>query len=222
MCGRISTADLSATTLSEYFGLMQLASFEPRYNIAPSLPVPAIRALDGGRVLDLLHWGLIPHWAKDREIGRHTFNARLETLSEKPSFREAIRKRRCIVPVSGFYEWQKRGDAKQPYYIKRSDAQPLALAGLWENWTDPSDGELVESCSIVTMPAVAPMLTIHHRMPAVLEPEHFALWLDPATREPHLLEDVLKAGEHVLTLYPVSPYVSNAAHDGAKCIEPLL
>ena len=220
MCGRISTADLSKTTLAEYFGLLQAAPFTPSYNIAPGAPVPAIRQKSGGRVLDLLHWGLIPAWAKDREIARHTFNARLETVAEKPSFRKAIRQRRCIVPASGFYEWQQQGEAKQPYYIHRADRAPLALAGLWERWLDPAAGE-VESCSLVTMPAVAPMAAIHHRMPAVLEPEHFPLWLDPQIHEPHLLEDVLKAEAHVLALYPVSAFVSNARHDGAQCIEPL-
>jgi len=218
VCGRFSTADLAKTTLEEYFGLLRVAPFTARYNIAPGAPVPAIRATGEGRSLDLLHWGLIPAWAKDREIARHTFNARLETLTEKPSFRQAIRQRRCIVPASGFYEWQQLGAQKQPYYIHRADGAPLALAGLWERWRDPAGGE-GESCSIITMPAVAPMASIHHRMPAVLEPEHFSLWLDPHIDEPRLLEDVLKAEEHRLTLYPVSSFVSNAAHDGARCIE---
>jgi len=220
MCGRFSTADLAKTTLADYFGLLRVAPYETRYNIAPGAPVPAIRATEKGRVLDLLHWGLIPAWAKDREIARHTFNARLETLAEKPSFRQAVRQRRCIVPASGFYEWQQLGAQKQPYYIHRADGAPLALAGLWERWLDPVEGE-IESCSIVTMPAVAPMTSIHHRMPAVLEPEHFSLWLDPQIHEPHLLEDVLKAEAHRLALYPVSPFVSNARHEGAQCIEPL-
>ena len=221
MCGRISTADLSKTTLSEYFGLMETAPFAPRYNIAPSLPVPAVRDTDEGRVLEPRHWGLIPHWAKDRDIARHTFNARLETVAEKPSFRQAIKKRRCIVPVSGFYEWQKVGATKQPYYIHRADSKPLALAGLWESWTDTSTGEIVESCSIVTMGAVAPMKAIHHRMPAVLEPAHFDAWLDPQVTDPGPLADLLRAGENVLALHPVSTFVSNARNEGAECIAPL-
>ncbi len=221
MCGRISTADLSKADLSEYFSLMQMAPFYGRYNIAPSQPVPTVRATEEGRTLEPLHWGLIPHWAKDKEIARHTFNARLETLTVKPSFRQAIRKQRCIVPVSGFYEWQKEGEQKQPYYIHRADRAPLALAGLWEKWTDKATGEIIESCSIVTMAAVAPMKAIHQRMPALLEPEHFAVWLDPATNDPHLLEDVLKAEEHVLELYPVSSFVSNACNEGEQCVVPL-
>lgn len=200
---------------------MEVGAFPRGYNIAPSQDLPAVFQREEDRVLEPLHWGLIPRWAKDREIARHTFNARLETVTQKPSFRQAIRTQRCLVPVSGFYEWQKQGEKKQPYYIYRADKAPLALAGLREHWVDPASDEVIDSCSIVTMAAVPPMKEIHHRMPAVVEPEHFDLWLDPEVTEPHLLQDVLKAEEHVLAMYPVSTYVSNAAHEGAKCIEPL-
>ena len=221
MCGRISTADLSGETLQDHFGLDQVAAFRQSYNIAPSAPVPVVRQLKETRSLELLHWGLIPHWAKDREIARHTFNARIETVAEKPSFRQAIRSKRCILPVSGFYEWQKQGAVKQPYFIHRPGAAPLALAGLWDRWCDTASGELVESCSIVTMPAKGAMKSLHHRMPAMLEPEHYDVWLDPEFRETHILQDLLESTAAELELYAVSGYVSNARHDGVQCVEPL-
>jgi putative SOS response-associated peptidase YedK len=219
MCGRTSTADLSADSLKTHFGLDNTIPFLKSYNVAPTLQMPAIREQDHIRSLCSLRWGLIPHWSNDTKIALHTFNARIETLTQKPSFRESIKSKRCIVPASGFYEWQKLEQVKQPYYIYRADKQPIAFAGLWDKWVDKESGETVESCSIVTMPATSLMAEIHDRMPAILEPEHFDVWLDPEFKEPHVLLDILKAEELALKIYPVSSYVSNSRNDGKKCIE---
>jgi len=221
MCGRISTAGLSEDSLQTHFGLGDTPPFRKSYNLAPTLQLPAIRERHQTRTLSTLRWGLIPHWAKDREIARHTFNARIETLTQKPSFRDAIKSKRCIIPASGFYEWHKLDSRKQPYYIYRADGTPLAFAGLWDRWLDCETGESIESCSIVTQPAAGMMAEIHERMPAILEPEHFAVWLDPEFKEPHILQDILKAEAHDLAMYAVSGYVSNSRNDGEKCIERL-
>ncbi len=219
MCGRISTGDLSEETLKTHFNLDTILPFQKSYNIAPSLQIPAIRKHSKIRSMANLRWGLIPHWSRDKEIAQHTFNARIETLTQKPSFRDSIKSKRCIIPASGFYEWQKLGDKKQPYYIYRADGRPIAFAGLWDSWIDSESGESIESCSIVTMPATSLVAEIHERMPAILEPEHFDVWLDPEFKEPHVLQDILKAEEHDLVMYPVSSYVSNSRNDGEKCIE---
>ena len=150
------------------------------------------------------------------------FNARAETLTQKPLFRGSIKSKRCLVLATGFYEWQKRGGKKQPYYIYRSDKRPLAFAGLWDIWEDNITGEAIESCTIITIPATHQMTQIHERMPAVLESEIFDTWLDPEFNETEVLQDILIAPkEDVLEMYPVSSYVSNSRNDGEECIERL-
>jgi putative SOS response-associated peptidase YedK len=222
MCGRISTADLSADALKVHFNLDSALSFKQSYNLAPTLQMPAIREQDHSRSLATLRWGLIPHWARDKNIKASTFNARIESLTQKPFFRDSIKARRCIVPASGFYEWQKQGDMKQPYYIYRADQQPLAFAGLWDTWEDKATGEAIESCTIITRPATHQMAEIHERMPAVLEVDFFDTWLDPEFRETHVLQDILSiARDDVFAMHPVSSYVNSSRHEGAKCIERL-
>lgn len=222
MCGRISTAELIPDDLKELFHLANTQPFQQRYNIAPTSQIPAIREHNNNRTLDSLRWGLIPHWVKDKTIKAATFNARLETLTQKPFFRDPIRHKRCIIPASGFYEWQKQGEKKVPYYIYRGDQKPLAFAGLWDKWCDKNTGEIIESCSIVTLPATHPMAQIHERMPVVLEADFFDTWLDPEFHETRMLQDVLCAPQvNVLEMYPVSSYVGNAAHDGEKCVQRL-
>lgn len=168
-----------------------------------------------------MKWGLIPHWGKERETNLHLVNARIETLGQKPSFRESFRTKRCIIPASGFYEWQKQGKSKQPFYIQRQDREPMAIAGLWDVWTDPASGEVVESCAIITVAANEQVQAIHDRMPAILEAEHFDRWLDPTFKETHVLQDILSLRREVLELYPVSSYVNNARNDGEACLAPL-
>lgn len=196
--------------------------FTQSYNVAPTLRIPAIREQNKTRSLATLRWSLIPHWARDKSIKASTFNARVETLTQKPFFRDSIKSKRCIIPATGFYEWQKQGDKKQPYYICRADKQPIAFAGLWDIWVDKETEETIESCTIITVPATHRMAVIHERMPAVLEVDFFDTWLDPEFKETHLLQDILRTvGEEVLEIYPVSSYVNSSRHDGDKCIERL-
>ena len=222
MCGRISTANLLADDISAMFRISTIPFFFKSYNVAPTLPISAIREQNNIRSLDTLRWGFIPHWAKDKNIKASSFNARVETLTQKAFFRDSIRTKRCIIPATGFYEWQKQGKKKQPYYCYRVDQKPLALAGLWDVWADKVTGETIESCTIVTVPAIRRMAEIHERMPAVLEVAFFDTWLDPGFKETHLLQDILRTPkEDVLEMYPVSSYVNSSRHDGDQCIERL-
>lgn len=221
MCGRISTANLLPEDISGVFHANVITTFLQSYNVAPTLPIPAIREQKGKRSLNNLRWGLIPHWARDRQSKASAFNARVETLTQKPFFRDSIKSKRCIIPVSGFYEWQKQGSKKQPYYIYNANQKPLALAGLWDAWVDKETQETLESCTIITIPATYQMAEIHERMPAVLEAESFDTWLDPEFMNTHFLLELLRSPKDVLSMYPVSSYVGNSRHDGEKCIERL-
>ncbi len=222
MCGRISTANLSAEVIRELFHVNSAADFLQAYNVAPTLHIPAIREQNQVRCLVNLRWGLIPHWAKDSKIKGSSFNARVETLTQKPFFRDSIKSRRCIIPATGFYEWQKQGGGtKQPFYIYRRDNEPLAFAGLWDVWVDEVAGETIESCAIITVPAADQMAEIHERMPAVLEAEFFDTWLDPEFKDTHVLQDILRTPKDLLAMYPVSNYVGNSRHEGKTCIERL-
>ncbi|HEX9778101.1 MAG TPA: SOS response-associated peptidase [Geopsychrobacteraceae bacterium] len=219
MCGRVSIGDLTANSLQLLFALERPVPLPQSYNLAPPRPLPAIRQHNHARSLDLLPWGLIPHWCQDPSIARSTFNARLETLSQKPSFRDPFKAQRCIIPVSGFYQWRNEGRRKQPYYIFRADRQPVALAGLWDSWQGGGSEKPIESCTMVTSAATHLVAEISERMPAILEPDYFAVWLDPRFSETHVLQDILRAAAPDLEMYAVSGYVNNADNDGAKCIE---
>jgi len=221
MCGRLSN-HLPIPDLVNYFQLTRWLDYENRYNIAPSQNIPAIRQIEGQRELSLLHWGLVPHWAKDRKIGYRMINARAETLTEKPSFRAPFHQRRCIIPASGFYEWQQGAKARQPYYLFRRDHAPLALAGLWERWEDPGKpGEVLESCTIITTAANALVAPLHQRMPAILEREAMDAWLDHRQHPADLLALLRPAAEGVLACYPVSAYVNKPGNEGEECLRPL-
>ncbi len=222
MCGRFSLA-IPAETIAEFFKTSGIEAVEPRYNISPTQPVLGItaRSQSGSRLGSLFHWGLIPFWAKDKKIAAKLTNARSETLSEKPSFRAAYKYRRCLVPTDGFYEWKKEGGAKQPYRIQMEGGKPFAFAGLWEHWSGP-DGEELQSCTIVTTDANRLMEPVHHRMPVILKPADYDLWLDPDTREPKRLAPLLapyRGGD--LELFPVSAYVNKSGNEGPRCREPL-
>lgn len=219
MCGRYSLY-LTYRDLLEIFGLDENGSFEPRFNIAPSQDIPAIRKDGNGRRLVLLHWGLIPFWAKDAKIAFRTINARSETVHKMPSFRTAFRQRRCLVPASGFFEWKREGKIKQPFHIRRRDGQAMAFAGLWEYWEDPKDKTVIESCSILTTRANEEISQIHDRMPVILEPEDLDLWLDPGEHRLDKLQPLLRPAEDgQLILEPVSSYVNNPRNEGEKCIK---
>jgi len=223
MCGRFSLT-ASPTAMAELFDLdaSTVPALAPRYNIAPTQPVAVVRvAPEGGRrEIGFLRWGLIPAWAKDPGIGARMINARAETVAEKPAFRGAFRRRRCLVPASGFYEWRKVDKHKQPYYIHMADREPFAIAGLWERWAAPT-GDVVESCTLLTTDANDRVRPLHDRMPVILAREAFGRWLDPEVTDPGpLLELLAPYPSEAMALYPVSTFVNAARNDGPRCVEP--
>jgi len=203
-------------------GTESLAPLSPRYNIAPTQPILAIRqsGFAGERSLDLLRWGLVPFWAKDAGIGSKLINARAETLTEKPAFRSALGRRRCLIPADGFYEWKQTDDHKQPMYIRRKDGELFAFAGLWAAWEAP-DGSELESCTIITVPPNALMEDIHDRMPAILRPEQEAVWLATSVPVAEAMGVLKPAPDQELEAYPVSLLVNRPGVETEACIEPL-
>ncbi len=222
MCGRF-TLKATQQNLTEAFAGVEIpAELSPRYNIAPSQPVAVIANNNPGK-LDFFHWGLIPSWAKDHKIGYKMINARSETLAEKPSFKAAYKRRRCLLPVDGFYEWQKHPDTKTktPMYIHLTSGQPFAFAGLWESWHSP-DGDHVLSTTIITTAPNTFMADIHNRMPVILDPADYAQWLDPAEQKPEALQGLLKPyPPELMTAYAVSTFVNSPANDTEACIAPV-
>ncbi len=220
MCGRYILT-ITGKVLAEAFGVDETPELAPRYNISPTQEAPVVREAGGRRRMDLLRWGLIPSWAKDPSIGQRLINARAETAASKPSFRSALRTRRCLVPADGFYEWQKTPAGKQPWLIRMRDAGPFALAGLWENWQLPG-GEPLESFTILTTRPNELVAPLHDRMPVILPPESWDLWLDPELREPPVLSHLLRPyAPGAMTAYPVTPAVGSPAFDEPACIVPL-
>jgi len=220
MCGRFSQHH-SADEIAERFDVPEVAfAISPRYNVAPSQTVAAVVA-QPGRQLVGFKWGLVPSWAKDPSVGNHMINAKAETLSEKPSFRQALTRRRCLIPADGFYEWKKKGKGpSQPLYIRRRDQGLFAFAGLWEEW-HPSEGEVLRTCTIITVEPNELIAPIHHRMAAILKPEHEAAWLDPATTyAPALLELLRPYPDGDLEAYAVSRSVNTPSFEGPDCIAP--
>ena len=222
MCGRCAFFS-PAEAVKRIFALDEVPELEPRYNISPTQSVPAVRAgEEGARAFAMLHWGLVPKWAKERAIGNRMINARSETIAEKPSFRDAFRKRRCLVLADGWYEWQVTPDGKQPWFIRMKDARPLAFAGLWERWKDPKDGALLESCTIVTTDASQSIRKIHERMPVVLAEADRDRWLDTAFSETDKLSDLLRPYEpKALEAWPVSRQVNAPKNQGPELIAPV-
>lgn len=218
MCGRF-TLQSPADALLDLFGVIDAAPLPPRYNVAPTQVVPALRAPRGEPELTLLRWGLIPFFARDAKMGARMINARSETVAEKPAYRAAFKRRRCLVPADGFIEWAKtRSGKKQPFHFTRADGRPFAFAGLWERWAPP-EGPAVESCTILTTSPNALVAEVHDRMPVILEAEDFDLWLDPGVEAAESLAPLLTAvDDDVLTKRAVSRRVSNARHDDAACL----
>lgn len=220
MCGRFTLLTPSKT-LAEQFELPDMPALPPRYNIAPSQSVAAVRQSpdDGGRELVWLRWGLVPFWAKELDIGARMINARSETVVQKPAFRAAFRQRRCLVLADGFYEWQKQAGGKQPFFIRLADGRPFAFAGLWEHWDGPEGA--VESCTILTTEPNDLVRPLHNRMPIILPPADYALWLDRSVQEPRLLQPLLRPfSTQDMMAYPVSLWVNSPQNDGPRCIEP--
>ena len=220
MCGRYAFFS-PAEAVRRTFELDLAPELEPRYNIAPTQPVPAVRAgEEGARTLSMLHWGLVPKWAKEKAIGNRMINARSETLAEKPSFRDAFKRRRCLVAADGWYEWQVTPDGKQPWFISARDGGPIAFAGLWERWNDPAGGALLESCTIVTTDAAPSIRKIHERMPVVLPAADWARWMDTAFSDTEKLQELLKPYDaEPLAAWPVSRQVNAPKNQGPELIE---
>ena len=216
MCGRFAFYS-PAEAAAALFGVTDALPVEPRYNIAPTQYIAAIRPDEQEeRELVMLRWGLVPFWAKDPSIGNRMINARAETVAEKPAYRAAYRHRRCIVLADGFYEWQRDGDGKVPYFISTADDQPFAMAGLWENWQDKESGDPLQTVTLITTAANDFMAPLHHRMPFVLEPGTAGEWLAGATG---LLDDIA-AITPPLQAWPVDRRVNNARNEGEELIRP--
>lgn len=221
MCGRYflhSTAD----KLTRLFGEMPMPLLEPRYNIAPTQPVPIVRQdARGRREMVLVRWGLIPSWSKGPDPRFSMINARAETAAQKPAYRSAFRYRRCLVPADGFYEWRKVDGGKQPYVLRPGNDQALALAGLWEHWQD-ADGNELESCSILVRAANDQVAPVHDRMPVVIGPDAFDLWLDIHAQKPAPIETLMAAQQPPdLVIRPVGRAVNNPRNDSPSLLDPL-
>lgn len=220
MCGRIVRVDDSG--IRELFEVAEFSETRvvPRFNIAPTQLDLIIRPQAEGRRLVPSRWGLIPSWANERRIGAKLFNARAETLLERPAFRQLVGRRRCIIPASGFYEWQRTGQGKVPLYISRADGAPLAFAGLWTAWQDPAGGETFTSHTIITCPPNRFMAPIHHRMPVLLDRAGMDGWLDPSLTEPQAVVPVLApCPDDLLVAHPVRPLVNHVRNEGPELIQ---
>ncbi len=219
MCGRYRLSRRKQL-VEEYFGTAsEVDDWTPRYNIAPSQPVIAIRqdAAKPLRTLSTMRWGLVPSWAKDPGIGYKTINARAETVATTASFREPFKSQRCLIPADGFYEWKREGRTKQPYCFEINDGELFAFAGLWDRWTNPQ-GEPIESCTILTTTPNSLLADIHDRMPVILRRENYDLWLDPSLRDTASVSEMLSSFDAALmNRYPVSTRVNQVLNDDAEC-----
>jgi putative SOS response-associated peptidase YedK len=221
MCGRF-TLTVDANSIQQAFPWLNLPTQEitPRYNIAPSQPV-AVIPNDGKQILDYFNWGLIPSWAKDPKIGYKMINARSETLAEKPSFRSALKHQRCLILADGFYEWAKISgeNQKTPHYIYHTDKTPFAFAGLWEEWFSP-DGSLIKSTTIITTEPNEKLRSIHNRVPVIVKPEYYNLWLSPEYKQYPELKHIFNPYPGKLISYHiVSKQVNTPAFDSIECIQ---
>lgn len=222
MCGRIVLTS-SPRVLAEMFHLDVLPDLEARYNIAPMSDIPAVvrHPRGDGCEMRLMRWGLVPGWAKDAGMGARMINARSETVAEKPAFRDAYRRRRCLIPADGFYEWRKLTTGKQPYFFGARDGLPLAFAGLWETWAG-TDGRALETCTILTTEANRVMEPVHHRMPVILPRKDREIWLDLDEGHRDALAALLKpCPDELLALHPVSPRVGSPTFDEPACLDPV-
>ena len=222
MCGRYAL-QASVKELAEALEVasMRVAEERARFNIAPQQAVIAARHGDDGRELVSLRWGLVPAWAKDSDIGARLINARSESVAEKPSFRDAFKRKRCLIPSSGFYEWMRTEGRKQPYYFRLKADEPFFFAGLWERWEQ--SGKTLETCTILTTAANDVLAPVHDRMPVILDPDAYDLWLDPAVQRSDDLTALLRPYPAArMTSHPVSLNVNKPAYDSAELIAPLV
>ncbi|MEO1393784.1 MAG: SOS response-associated peptidase [Cyanobacteria bacterium J06634_5] len=223
MCGRF-TQTQSGEAIAQAFDLSTVPKTQPRYNIAPTQIIEAIAQPDKDREYRLFKWGLVPSWSKDPTIGNRMFNARAETVAEKPSFRAPFKRRRCLILADGFYEWRREGKQKQPYYIQVTQQDKPSLfgfAGLWEKW-EGSEGSYLETCTILTTEPNELMSPIHNRMPVIIHPDDYDLWLDSALQDGQHLQHLLRPYDaEEMQRYPVSKTVNNARNETPECIEPM-
>lgn len=221
MCGRY-TLHTSLEQIIDHFHLQQAPEITPRFNIAPSQAVPAVRGDPARRELVMLRWGLIPSWAKEEKTGYSMINARAETVAAKPAFRGAFRHRRCLIPADGFYEWKLAADnKKQPYYLRRRDGKIFAFAGLWEHW-EGERGQCIDSCTIIVTEANEAVRSIHERMPVILDPADYEAWLNPDHRDTSTLAALLKPSPpEEMEAFPVSRRVNRPTNDDSACIMPI-
>jgi putative SOS response-associated peptidase YedK len=225
MCGRY-TLTSSGDELALLFDLSEIPSLPPRYNLAPTQEAAVVRVPAPGapRHLDFLRWGLVPYWADDPKIGNRMINARAEGVADKPAYRSSFRKQRCLIPTDGFYEWKKEGKLKQPYHIRRRDRLPFAFAGLWSRWRPKEGGgEPLDTFTILTTDSNELIRPLHDRMPVILDPANFDLWLDPAVDDRERLQELLVPYDgSVMETVPVSRTVNSPAYDGPDCVAPLV
>ena len=226
MCGRFSSTSQLQFLLEQFRAEpMGVEGHQPSWNVAPASDILVVTAsADGARQLRALRWGLVPRWAKDPSGASKMINLRAETVREKKGWKSTLARKRCIIPIDGFYEWQDqgKGQRKQPFYITSRDFSPLALAGLWATWRDPEGGEELFTCTILTTSANDLMESVHHRMPVILLPEAWDAWLDPENTDTDELAQLLvPAPEELLTLWPVDPAVGNVRNNRPELQEPL-
>ena len=220
MCGRY-TLTSAPEAIRALFRYAEQPNFPPRYNIAPTQPVAIVRMVEGKRQFALVRWGLLPSWVKDPKTFSLLINARGESVLGKPAFRAAMKYRRCLIPADGFYEWQKAGERKRPFFVRAKSGGPLAFAGLWETWTGPN-GEELETAAIVTTRASRALSPIHERMPVVVPPEAYDLWLDCAHVDAETAAALIApAPDDLLEAYEISTAVNRVANDNPRLIEPM-
>lgn len=223
MCGRFGF-DIPRGVLREHFGLGALYDAPPRYNVAPGqdAPVVLLHPEDGSRVLRSLRWGLVPSWAGDAKGGARLINARSESAADKPAFRAAFRRRRCLVPAAGFYEWKRLDRGRQPWWLRLAGGGPLAFAGLWEHWLDPAAppaAATLYTFAILTCAANELTAQVHDRMPVILAPRDYAAWLDPAASRPDLEALLAPWPAADMEAWPVSPRVNNPKNDDPSLLD---
>lgn len=222
MCGRYRLSRRKQI-IEEHFDAASDEDWTPRYNIAPTQPVPIIRQhpQQPKRVMSLVRWGLIPSWSTNASGAARMINARSDTAHVLPAFKNALKLRRCLIPADGFYEWQKRGSSRQPYCFEVKGGELFAFAGLWERWKDPN-GNWIGSCSILTTTPNVVASTVHDRMPVILEAENYDVWLDPGLRDVGELSEMLKPFDaRWMRCFPVSTRVNHVNNDDAECAIPI-
>jgi len=220
MCGRF-TLHTPEAQIREAFHLedTELLDLNPSYNIAPTQDIPIIRDTETSREMGIARWGLIPSWSKEPKTKYSTINARIESVAEKPTYRTPFKRRRCLIPADGFYEWKQIAGNKVPHHIRMRDSSVFAFAGLWDRWE--GEGQTLDSCTIIVMLANEVMKPLHERMPAIIAPAHYDIWLDTRiTDKQEIMQHLTSAPSSQLTAYPVSTWVNSPKNNDERCIQP--